>query len=322
MILAKGRIIQAFLYNSYQFSYSNAPSIISLLKTMITSMTGYAITQQTYDLITISIELKSVNHRYLTLSFKLPEEWRFLEHKLQKFLSSRIARGKVECRLCVQEDCLYSQFSLNHEVARQLLYLNKQLLKEGKVSALSVGDILRFPGVMKKNELDVKALEKKILSQLEETFHYFSQTRTDEGKHLKNHLLQRITKIDRLVQEIFINQPARIHKYSQRLKEKLEELLQTSPEAERFNQEIIYYLQKIDIDEELSRLQAHIKEATQIIISSQTDPIGKRLDFMMQELNRETNTLASKSAFIELSQYAIELKVLIEQMREQIQNIE
>lgn len=289
---------------------------------MITSMTGYAITQQTYDLITISIELKSVNYRYLALSFKLPEEWCFLEHKFQKFLSSRIARGKVECRLCAQEDRLYSQFSLNHEITQQLLDLNEQLLKESKVSAISVGDILHFPGVMKKNKLDLKALEKKVLSQLEETCHHFAQTRADEGKNLKDHLLQRIAKIDQLVQEILIGQPARMRQYSQRLKEKLQELLQTSPEIERFNQEIVYYLHKIDIDEELSRLQSHVKEVTRIILSCQTGPIGKRLDFMMQELNRETNTLASKSAFIDLSQYAIELKVLIEQMREQIQNIE
>lgn len=289
---------------------------------MIISMTGYAITQQAYDLITVSIELKSVNHRYLALSFKLPEEWHFLEYKMQQFLSSHIARGKVECRLSTQENCLYSQFSLNQDVTQQLLHLNKQLLKENEVTALSVGDILRFPDVMKKSALDVKVLEKKILSQLEETFYYFAQTRTDEGKHLKNHLLQRITKIDQLVKKILINQPARIQEYSRRLKEKLQELLQTSPEIERLNQELAYYLQKIDIDEELSRLQAHVQEATQIIISCQADPIGKRLDFIMQELNRETNTLANKSVFIDLSQCAIELKVLIEQMREQIQNIE
>ncbi|MCV2502702.1 MAG: YicC family protein [Neisseriaceae bacterium] len=286
------------------------------------SMTGYANTNENYDNMDISIELKSVNHRYLNVSLKLPEELRFLEQKINPLLSQYISRGKVECRISMNVNMDNTSINLNEKLTNQLVELNKKLIRESNIDSLTVADLLKFPGVLSKQEIDLASMEEKLLNQIKSTCIAFNQSREREGENLKEHLLVRIAKIEEIVQHILLTHPERIQEYSTRLTEKLNDILGTSIEPDRLNQEIALYIQKIDIDEELSRLQSHIEEAKRLLLKDDNSTLGKRLDFMMQEFNRESNTLASKSNQAELTQSAIELKVLIEQMREQIQNIE
>ncbi|QRN41700.1 MAG: YicC family protein [Neisseriaceae bacterium] len=286
------------------------------------SMTGYANTNANYNNIDVNIELKSVNHRYLNISLKLPEEVRLLEQKINALLSKHISRGKVECRINIHLNMDNTNISLNDKLTDQLIKLNKKLVRKASIESLTVADILKFPGVLSRQELNLNNIEQKLLEQVEATCIEFNQSRKREGKNLKEYLLIRITKIEEIVQNILLTYPKRIQEYSARLTEKLNEVLGTSIQSERLNQEIALYIQKIDIDEELSRLQSHINETKRLLLENDNTTLGKRLDFMMQEFNRESNTLASKSNQAELTQSAIELKVLIEQMREQIQNIE
>lgn len=289
---------------------------------MAYSMTGYANSNENYRTMDISIELKSVNHRYLNVSLKLPEELHFLEQKINTLLAEYISRGKVECRIHINVNANYNTISLNHELVRQLIELNQKLIQESGVKSLSVADLLKFPGMLSKPVIDFKQIENQLLTQIKNTCITLNCAREREGKHLKEYLLTKIGKIEVIIQQVLDNYPNRIQEYTLRLTEKLNNILQSTLNEERLNQEIAFYLQKIDIDEELSRIQSHIKEVKQLLSHDNNTSVGKRLDFMMQEFNRESNTLASKSHQAKLTQLTIELKVLIEQMREQIQNIE
>lgn len=289
---------------------------------MVYSMTGYATIQRYYDRVSVSVELKSTNHRHLTILLKLPDELRFLEASIHSLLNQHIGRGRVECRLELNNQGSSSSINLNEPLVQQLLKLNERLVQLSNLTPLSVGDLLKFPGTTTVPNMDWLTFEKCLLQQLSETITLFNQCRSREGAELKKHLLTRLEKVEVIVQEILFSQPENIQCCTQRLRAKLETLSGASIEPERINQELAFYIQRIDVDEELSRLKTHIQEAKRLLMENQSQSLGKRLDFMMQELNREANTLASKSNLITLSQAAIEIKVLIEQMREQIQNLE
>lgn len=284
-------------------------------------MTGYANSNATVEGNEFNIELKSVNHRYLQLNIELPKNLQFLENKVNALLTQFISRGKVSFRLSSQKINQNITLQLNKTLIEQLLEINDELIQKSPIGPLSVADILFFPNVLGNEQNFNKTEEQELFKAITNTLHSFNENRAAEGKRLQQDLLLKNDKIKTIVNTIRQNYPKIIENHVYTLTQKLQEQLKDKLDAESLHREISFYIQKIDIDEELTRLHAHVEE-TEKLFKEGSSPVGKRLDFLMQELNRESNTLASKVGNIQLSQSAIELKVLIEQMREQIQNIE
>ncbi|MEN9658470.1 MAG: hypothetical protein RL571_1935 [Pseudomonadota bacterium] len=288
---------------------------------MILSMTGFASIQRELPGGTLSIELRSVNHRFLDLTLRTPEELRPLEGGMRERVAAKLARGKVECRVNWNARVgAEAALQLNTELLQQLLaaaVVAKKIAPQ--VLELQLGELLRWPGVLSAQVAAPESLGAACLEVLDEALLDFSASRGREGDKLKAHLLERIAGMQTIVDDVTPLIPQLAAAYESRMKARFLDAL-GSNEDERVRQEIVIFAQKIDIDEELSRLNAHFSEIRRIL--EKGGSVGKRLDFLMQELNREANTLGSKSVSAETSRASIELKVLIEQMREQIQNIE
>ncbi|HSS46224.1 MAG TPA: YicC/YloC family endoribonuclease [Burkholderiales bacterium] len=288
---------------------------------MIYSMTGFAVATRELTRGALNLELRSVNHRYLDVQLRLPEELRLLEPALREVIVSSVTRGKVDCRLSLEPAAgtpLAPQ--LNTELLQQLVEMNlvvRVALPDAR--SLSVADILRWPGLLGSDTLSPKDLRESCVSLLQKALDELNATRRREGEKLKGLLLERIEKMERLVAEVAPRIPEIIAAYREKLGSRLSEAL-INREDDRIRQEFALFAAKIDVDEELTRLSTHLGETRQIL--EHGGAVGKRLDFLMQELNREANTLGSKSVDSRMSKVAMELKVLIEQMREQIQNIE
>ncbi len=288
---------------------------------MILSMTGYAAVAGELSFGGLNIELRSVNHRYLDLQFRIPDDLRMLEAALRERLASRISRGKVECRIGFNRlPAAQSTLQLNEELLRQLGQLDEKV--RGALPAaepLGVSDVLRWPGILGNDILPLEELQERCLQLLEQALKDFNGARGREGEKLKAVLLERIERMESIVLAVAPRIPQLVLAYQEKLAVRLKEALLDS-ESERLKQELVMFAAKIDVDEEIQRLTAHLAELRRILAKG--GAVGKRLDFLMQELNREANTLGSKSVDMEVTQGAMELKVLIEQMREQIQNIE
>ena len=288
---------------------------------MIYSMTGFAAVTQELELGSLSLELRSVNSRYLETHFRLDESFRALEPAAREMISGTLSRGKVECRLnFAARSAGQTSLRLNAVLADQLAEFGRllqPLVPRGQ--PLAVADLLRWPGVIEGESVGMEGLLEACLPLLRRGLDELSATRQREGEKLKTFLLQRVGQMDTLVAGVLPHIPRLIAAYQEKLSARLREVMGTGDD-DRVRQEIALFAQKIDVDEELSRLQTHLSEMRRIL--EKGGAVGKRLDFLMQELNREANTLGSKSAASEMSQTAMELKVLIEQMREQIQNIE
>jgi len=288
---------------------------------MIYSMTGFAAVTQELDLGSLSLELRSVNSRYLEPHFRLDESFRALEPALREMIGGALSRGKVECRLnFTPRNAGQTSLRLNAALADHVAELGRllqPLLPHGQ--PLGVADLLRWPGVIEGDSVGMEGLHEACLPLLRRGLDELSATRQREGEKLKAFLLQRVGQMDALVAAVLPHIPRLIAAYQEKLAARLKEIMGTGDD-DRIRQEIALFAQKIDVDEELSRLQTHLSEMRRIL--EKGGAVGKRLDFLMQELNREANTLGSKSAASETTQTAMELKVLIEQMREQIQNIE
>jgi len=288
---------------------------------MIYSMTGYASVMREVGATALNIELRSVNHRYLDVQFRIPEELRPFEAGLREMLVARVQRGKLECRIGLNPiSGAQKNFELNLETLRQLRALSEQLrLAWPSVTGLTAADILQWPGVLGMETLSADELRNVCLDALRTALDEFTAARAREGERLKELLLERVATIEKLVMAVMPRMPQVIVAFRDKLATRLREAMATSDD-ERVRQEITLFANRIDVDEELSRLTAHIGEVKRVLAAG--GAAGKRLDFLMQELNREANTLASKSADIEITNIALELKLLIEQMREQIQNVE
>lgn len=288
---------------------------------MITSMTGYATATQEISNGLISMELRSVNNRYLDIQFKLPDEFRTFEAGMRELLNTKIKRGKIDCRLTLQSypDLNLPQ-QLNSQVMHQLLDLNNTIQSNFiAAQSLSVAEILKWPGILVSDSLPVTDLQEACNNLLQVTLTELIATRLREGEKLKAILLDRLYQMRRLASALSPRIPSLIKNFQEKLILRLQEA-QVDCNDDRIRQELVLFASKIDIDEELSRLNAHLDEVEQTLLKGGTS--GKRLDFLMQELNRESNTLGSKSLDVEISKTSVELKVLIEQMREQVQNIE
>ncbi|MDR3221882.1 MAG: YicC family protein [Candidatus Accumulibacter sp.] len=288
---------------------------------MIYSMTGYATRTLDFESGALNIELKSVNSRYLDFQFRVCEELRVVEPALRELLSTRLTRGKLECRLGLSAaSTRIQQPVLNVELLRRLRGFEAQVHDElPNAAPLSVSDILRWPGVFGDDSINSEALASAALTLAKEALDEFTASRAREGGKLAAVILERVQRMRALVRDVEPRIPAAQAAFQEKLRQRLAEAL-GSADDERIRQEVAVFAVRIDVAEELARLSTHLDEVERVL---KADGVcGKRLDFLMQELNREANTLGSKSLVAEISQTAMELKLLIEQMREQIQNLE
>ena len=284
-------------------------------------MTGYAAVQRDLGTSKLHLELKSVNSRYFDIGFRVAEELRFIEMPLRELISSRISRGKIECRASLSSSSTTPRELVPNTILLGQLARLQQAVRTALPDAplLSVAEALRWPGVLADQGLSQETLQTEYQLLAATALEEFIATRAREGAKLALMLMERVTRMRELVAEATPLLPIALAEYRERLATKLREAV-ASLDEERIRQEVALYATRIDVAEELSRLSAHLGEVERVLTKG--GAVGKRLDFLMQELNREANTLASKSVSAAISGIALELKLLIEQMREQIQNLE
>jgi len=288
---------------------------------MIRSMTGYATHSEETALGTLTMELRSVNHRYLDVQFRMSDDLRILEPSLREIANAQLTRGKAECRISLGRT-LQSTLPdrLKTDLLARLADLDAQVRQHfPQAPGLSVADVLRWPGMVEAAELSMDVMREACEALMRRVLAEFTACREREGAKLRDLLLDRLTQMETLVTQVRPRVPQLVAQYQERLTLKLREAV-ASLDEDRLRQEVTLFASKVDVDEELGRLTTHLAETRRIL--KQDGTAGKRLDFLMQELNREANTLGSKSVDTEVSRTSMELKVLIEQMREQVQNIE
>ena len=284
-------------------------------------MTAYGRVENSEGQNSISCEIRSVNHRYSEISIRLPEELRPLEQKIRDHISGKIKRGKIECNIRIEKHNAYDEsLSINQDLLKNIIEAAKRINSDLSTSApLDSLDLLRWPGVLEKSTLDVKEIDKLLFPLVNEAIDIVIDTRQREGEKIKKMLTDRCTKIKEIINNVKKQIPDILKNYRKKLTQRVQEI-SDELDNDRLEQELLFLSQKADIEEEIDRLNAHVDEVVRVI--DRKEPIGRRLDFLMQEMNRESNTLGSKSNHIYTSNASVELKVLIEQMREQIQNIE
>ena len=284
-------------------------------------MTGYASAARESAAGSIAVELKTVNHRYLEVQTRMPEELRPLEPALREAVGARLSRGKVDCRITITPGAAAARAITPDMLAMQALSAASARVVEAFPQArpLSVNEVLHWPGVLADANISPERLREEVLAIIASAIHELDQTRAREGAKLEAVLRERLDSIAALVKEAQPLMPAAIRAFQEKLTAKLAEA-GASVADERLQQEVVLYAARIDVDEELSRLVTHVTEFRRVL--DKGGAVGKRLDFLCQEFNREANTLGSKSVSNEITRISVELKVLIEQMREQVQNIE
>ena len=288
---------------------------------MIYSMTAYARKEVKGDWGSAVWEIRSVNQRYLETYFRMPEQFRGLEPVLRERFRKRLARGKVECNLRFEANpAAKGELSINEALASQVIKAAEQVMHmTGELSRINPFQVMQWPGVMETPEQDMDAVNKVLLEAFDGSMDEFIEARAREGENMKALIEQRLEAITSEVVKVRARMPEILEWQRERLFSKFEDA-KVELEPSRVEQELILLAQKSDVAEELDRLDSHVKETTNIL--KKGGAVGRRLDFMMQEFNRESNTLASKSISTDITASGVELKVLIEQMREQIQNIE
>jgi uncharacterized protein (TIGR00255 family) len=288
---------------------------------MTKSMTAFARTQMSLEQGELIWEIRSVNHRFLELHIKMPDDFRANEVRIREILQQRLNRGKVECYLRFNANTQGTGIiGVNQRQAKAIIDachdINGLMHQPSDVNPI---DILQWPGVVQEAKLDLAPVLESCEVLLNEALDDLIANREREGLRLRDMILQRCEAIQQIVNETRKNMPEIHARYQQKLRDRLDEL-NIEVNQDRLEQELVHLIQKMDVDEELDRLDSHLKEMNDVL--QRDEAVGRRLDFLMQELNREANTLGSKSAAISSTNASVELKVLIEQMREQIQNIE
>jgi len=288
---------------------------------MIASMTGFAAAAQESAQGSLAVELKTVNHRYLEFQTRIPEELRPLEPAMREAVGARLTRGKVDCRVTFTPVTTAARALMPDPQALESLHAASQAVaaRFPEARALSVSEILHWPGVLADESLSPERLKESVLALLGRAISELDASRAREGAKLEAVLRERLDRMSELVREAQPLIPGAMKAFQDKLAAKLAEA-GAAPSDERVHQEVVLYAARIDVDEELSRLTTHIAEFRRVL--DRGGACGKRLDFLCQELNREANTLGSKSVANEMTRTSVELKVLIEQMREQVQNIE
>ena len=287
---------------------------------MIRSMTAFSREESRSDLGELIWEIRSVNHRYLEVFVRLPEELRALEPLVRETVGKLLARGKVECTLRYKTSGVTPvAMNVNEAFIRQLMQASTQVQQLiNSQGQLSVTDVMRWPGALEAETVDLGEVQKKAILLLETTLANLVEARQREGAQLAGLIEQRLQEMGQQVELAKQRMPEVIEALRERLQAKLADFADL--DEGRVEQEMVIMAQRLDVDEEMDRLSTHLKEVTRSL--KQDKPVGRRLDFLMQELNREANTLGSKSADAATTSVSVEMKVLIEQMREQIQNIE
>ena len=288
---------------------------------MLHSMTGFARESVETDIGTLTWEIRAVNHRYLDVQFKLPEDLRPREQAFRQQASTALGRGKVECALyfrrAVHQD---SELQIDKELVKLIGHRISELTsKLPNVAAVNPIDILRWPGVVVQNDVDTEPLFEQAGGLFDVALAAINKMRSAEGERIADMLESRCKEIETIATSVRKRMPEVLEATRNRQKERIEKL-DIEADPDRLELELALIAQKIDVDEELDRLDSHLVEIREAL--KNTKPVGRRLDFLMQELNREANTLGSKSADAETTKAAVDLKVLIEQMREQVQNVE
>ena len=287
---------------------------------MITSMTGFAAVSGEVPGGRFALELKTVNHRYLEFQTRMPEDLRSLEQSMRELVAASLTRGKVDCRITFTAVATRDSLAPNEDALAALADTQKQILKKFDATSLSVWEIMHAPGVMSAEALGSDAAKQMLMGLFKNAIAELTATRQREGEKLGAMITERLDGIEALVKQVTPLIPEMVAAYQEKLATKLAEAMVGAASDERLKQEVVLFASRTDVSEELNRLTAHISEVRRVVKSG--GAVGKRLDFLMQELNRESNTLGSKSVSSESTKVAVELKVLIEQMREQIQNIE
>jgi uncharacterized protein (TIGR00255 family) len=287
---------------------------------MIHSMTGYAVASAESPRGALTLELRSVNSRFLDLQFRVAEELRAAEPLLRELITGRIARGKVDCRLYQGDAASQAQQGLNLQAIEQLRALATQAAKAFPgIAPLRTADVLRWPGVLAEPAADEARTRSALDDVCRRALDDLCAARGREGAKLAAILLNRVAEMRKRLAEVAPLVPEAVAAYRARISERLREVLGTDDD-ERARAEVALFAAKSDVDEELTRLATHLDEVERVLAKG--GAAGKRLDFLAQELNREANTLASKAAGLKIADCALELKLLIEQIREQVQNIE
>ena len=290
---------------------------------MTQSMTAFARNDITVGNVDISLELRSVNHRYLDISIRAPEDVREIEQTLRELVSHKLGRGKVELNIRTQNTVLAeseTDIELDMPLVKQLAKASESIAQQLKnSSAINPLDILHWPGVIQAKPINSEELHKNIKACLQQALDDFVETRKREGEKLAAMLLNRCDEMEQITTEVSKLLPDILQARKQKIQQRLKEF-DVDSDDKRIEQEMVLLAQKMDVAEELDRLGAHLNEVRNVL--KQNKPVGRRLDFLMQELNREANTLGSKSVDTATTRASVDLKVLIEQMREQVQNIE
>lgn len=288
---------------------------------MLKSMTAFARMEQNHMLGNFVWEIRSINHRYLEMNFRLIEELRSAEFEFRKKIQATLNRGKLDCtfRLRSTRDTSVD-LSINTKLLDSLLQ-QAQIIQQQlpQADALNPLDLLAWPGVAEQNKVDQTELVKTASVLLDQCVQSLAENRKVEGGRMQELIAQRCTQLQELVDQVRIRRPEVLAAIRKKMTTRIEEL-NIEVDSSRLEQEIVMIAQKLDVDEEMDRLDSHLKEINSVLNKNQ--PAGRRLDFLIQELNREANTLSSKAADIVTTQAAVDMKVLIEQMREQVQNIE
>ncbi|OED39226.1 YicC family protein [Chromatiales bacterium (ex Bugula neritina AB1)] len=288
---------------------------------MLKSMTAYSRQEVVTDAGSFVWEMRSVNHRYLDISLRLPEDFRAIEAQVREKLTRKLSRGKVEASLRFRPSgAIAGQITVNEVLAQQLIDAALAVQKlTGTENSPPAMEVLRWPGVVGQAETDHGPLQQQAMSLLETLIEDYLATRGREGDKTAEMLKERCDEIEKIVARVRLLRPQALERQRKKLIGRIESL-EVEHDNSRLEQELVFVAQKLDVDEELDRLTAHLSELRDIL--QRDEPVGRRLDFLVQEFNREANTLGSKSADSDTTSLAVDLKVLIEQMREQIQNIE
>ena len=288
---------------------------------MLKSMTAFSRKESGNDCGTLTWEMRSVNHRYLDVSIRLADELRLIEPQVREKINAKLSRGKVEVSLRFKpSQSVSSQIAVNEALASQVAEAAKSLqTKIGETQPLSSLEILRWPGVVGQAEADFSPLQQLALELFDTTLTDYIDTRKREGEKTADMLTERCDAIEKIVEQVKVLRPKMVERQHAKLISRIEEL-DTEHDTGRLEQELVYIAQRLDVAEELDRLNAHLSELRDIL--KRDEPVGRRLDFLVQEFNREANTLSSKSADAETTALSVDLKVYIEQMREQVQNME
>lgn len=291
---------------------------------MIRSMTAFATLERAFEGGALVAELRAVNHRFLELGLRLPEELRALEPALRERIASRIGRGKLDFSLRLRAGESEGELKANPRVVAQLSELALDFGARFPGLHTELGALLQFPGVLQNKAFDADVLQAEALALLDALLDQFVAAREREGAKLAAVINERVDAIAARAADARELMPQIRAGQRQKLETRLADLAQPASsyqfESGRLEQELVLWLQKLDVDEELDRLDSHVKEIRRVL--QQREPVGRRLDFLLQEFNREANTFGSKSVDVRTTNLAVELKVLIDQIREQVQNIE